>query len=169
MIPDDAGSGACHDYTPCGGDIVGSWDIEICADPPLLGLRTFCPAATETLTMSGTADFRADGTMTSTLTVAMDTNLPASCVAELGVCGEPGGLGVLQDCSPGPAGSCLCSSLTENGPTDATYATTSEGLLTVVSGDGPSYSYYCREGDEVWSRGVDANTGRITVLHLSKR
>src|SRR5688500_5545541 len=57
-IPEDAGSGACHDYTPCGGDVVGSWDIEVCADPPLLGLRSFCPAATETLTMTGTADFR---------------------------------------------------------------------------------------------------------------
>jgi len=169
MVPDDAGSGACHDYTPCGGDLVGSWDIDICADPPFMGLRTFCPAATETLTMTGTADFRADGTMSSTLTVATDTNLPASCVAQLGTCGEAGGLNVLEDCTPGPAGSCLCSSVTENGPNDATYTTTPEGLLTVVSDGEPNYSYYCRQGDEFWTRGVDADDGRITVMHLTKR
>lgn len=168
MIPDDAGSGACHDYTPCGGDVVGSWDIEICADPPLMGLRTFCPAATETLTMSGTADIRADGTMTTALTVAVETSLPASCVAELGPCGEAGqGLNLLADCTPGAAGSCLCSSLTENEPSDATYTTTPEGLLTVVRDGEPSYTYYCRQGDEFWARGVDDD--RITVLHFSKR
>jgi len=169
MIPDDAGSGACHDYTPCAGDVVGSWDIEICADPPLMGLQTFCPAATEALTMAGTADIRADGTMTSTLTMITDTNLPASCVAQLGTCGEPGGLNLLQDCTPGPAGSCLCSSMTGGEPSDATYTTTPEGLLTVVRDGQPNYSYYCRQGDEFWTRGVDADGGRITVLHFRKR
>jgi hypothetical protein len=169
MIPEDAGSGACHDYTPCGGDVVGSWDIEVCADPPLLGLRSFCPAAAETLTMTGTADFRADGTMSTTLSVLVETNLPASCVAQLGTCGEPGGLNVLQDCTPGADGSCLCNTMSENGPSDSTYTTTPDGLLTVVSDGEPNYSYYCRQGDELWSRGVDPDDGRITVLHLRKR
>jgi hypothetical protein len=168
-IPEDAGSGACHDYTPCGGDVVGSWDIEVCADPPLLGLRSFCPAATETLTMTGTADFRADGTMSTTLSVRTETDLPASCVAQLGTCGAPGGLNVLQDCTPDADGSCLCNTMSENGPSDSTYTTTSDGLLTVVSDGEPNYSYYCRQGEELWSRGVDPDDGRITVLHLRKR
>jgi hypothetical protein len=32
----------------------------------------------------------------------------------------------------------------------------------------PSYSYYCRQGDELWARGVDETNGAISVLHFSK-
>jgi hypothetical protein len=168
-IPDDVGSGACQDFTPCGGDVVGSWSIDICSDPPLQGLKALCPAAEETVTASGTAQLRPDGSMTSTLRLVFDTVLPASCVAQLGTCGAPGqGLNFLEDCQPGPAGSCACQSLGENGPSEASYTTSQEALLTVIREGEPSYSYYCRQGDELWARGVDETNGAISVLHFSK-
>jgi hypothetical protein len=108
--------------------------------------------------------------MTSSLRVAFETTLPASCVAELGPCGEAGqGLNLLADCTPAAAGSCVCDSVNEPEPSDATYTTTPDGLMTVVRENGPSYSYYCRQGEEFWARGVDETNGRISVLHFTKQ
>ena len=169
-IPDDVGSGACHDFTPCAGDVVGDWTIDVCADPPLEGLKALCPAATETLSVSGTAQLRADGTMSSTLSITSETTLPASCVAELGTCGSAGQpLNLLADCTPGAAGSCICASVSDSEPSDATYTTTPAGLFTVVRDGNPNYSYYCRQGNDLWTRGVDPDNGRISVLHFLKQ
>lgn len=167
--PADKGSGACHDFTPCGGDVVGKWKVDACLDPALSGLRTFCPEAVETISLTGTADIRADGTMSSTLKVVSHTVLPASCVAALGACGQTTqGVNLLADCTPGANGSCDCADETDSAPTDATYLTKGN-VWTVQRDDCPSYSYYCRQGDELWLRGADPNNGRISVLHLTKQ
>lgn len=167
-IPADKGSGACHDFTPCGGDVVGKWKVDACLDPALTGLKTFCPAAEETISLTGEVDIRADGTMSSVLKVVSHTVLPASCVAGLGACGETTqGVNFLADCTPGANGSCDCAAENDSTGNDATYELM--GNLWVVQRDAcPSYSYYCRQGDEVWLRAADPNNGRVSVLHLTK-
>lgn len=167
VITEDKGSGACHDFTPCGGDVVGSWDMTLCADPPLQGLKSLCASATETLSLTGPIETRADGTMTSTVSVKSETLLPSSCVSELGQCGVASALNLLASCTPADAGSCLCAAESESDPSEASY-TTDGSTITVVNSGCPNVSHYCRQGDELWLRGQDS-AGRVTVLHLTKR
>lgn len=167
-VPPDPGSGSCHDFTPCGGEAVGKWKVELCSDPPLTGLKTFCAEATETVTITGETDIRANHTMQSTITVVASTTLPASCVAQLGPCGVAGqGLSLLKDCTPGANGSCTCSEEQTTMGDELTYST--NGSVWTVEGDGcPDHSYYCREGNDLWVRAADPKNGRISVLHLTK-
>jgi hypothetical protein len=97
--------------------------------------------------------------MSSTLKVVSHTVLPASCVAELGACGETTqGVNLLADCTPGESGSCDCKGETDSNDNDATYQT-KDNVWTVQRDACPSYSYYCRQGDELWLRAADPNTG----------
>ena len=161
----DIGSGACNDFTPCGGSLVGSWNYTTCSDPVLQGLSLLCADVQETVSIEGGMEFRQDGTMSSSLVVHTQATVGASCVAPLGGCGA--NFGVLTQCTSGPAGTCVCDTANDNGTSDATYSTEGNVLTTVRNGQ-PDYSYYCRQGDEVWARGVSAQ-GEIYVFHLTPR
>jgi hypothetical protein len=165
-LPADTGSGTCHDFTPCGGDVVGKWKIDACLSPPLTFNATACAEATNTITITGDTDVRADGTMQSNLHLVSQTTLPASCVAQLGPCGEPGqGVNPLAECAPGASGSCICTEQNDANGDPLPYST-SGSVWTVVSEGCPGYSYYCRQGDELWVR--SNSNGRTSVLHLTK-
>jgi hypothetical protein len=166
-IPADVGSGACHDFSACGGDLVGSWAIgETCFDPEL-SAAALCPGAVTETSVTGTIEYGADGTMSATVHAEVTTTVPASCAADYGFCAE-GGQGNLPDadCETTGAGDCACSDVIDSASNDASYATQG-GLLTVVRDGKTNYSYYCRNGDEAWVRGVDQN-GRVSVSHMTK-
>jgi hypothetical protein len=167
-VPADLGSGACHDFTVCGGDLLGSWLVaDTCWDPEL-AFQPLCPSAKTETVLTGTAEFRADGTMSSTLHVQVTTTVSASCAEEFGLCGEGGQGNGPVDCETTLAGDCVCSNATDEVPSDASYTTTPEGMITITRDGTPSYSYYCRAGDEVWVRSSDSKNGRITVMHMTK-
>lgn len=167
-VPEDIGSGACHDFSICGGDLLGKWRVDEACFDPALGATALCPGAVTETSLSGTVEFRADGTMSSALHAEVTTTLPASCAAQYGFCAE-GGQGNLPDvdCERTGEGDCACSNVTDEAPSDASFSTTPAGLLTVVRDGSTSYSYFCRTGDETWLRAVDKN-GRINVTRMTK-
>jgi hypothetical protein len=133
-----------------------------CFDPELAGLSLFCPDVDESITFSGAAEFRADGTMTSSVSIRNQALVPPSCYEALGECGAA--LGLLASCTPGNAGSCVCDSENASAPEQASY-TIDGNLLVIVRAGVPEYSYYCRQGDTIRLRGVDQN-GQISVVEF---
>lgn len=81
---DDDKAGSCGAFTPCGGSVVGTWEIqEFCASGSVTDSE--CPGATSSVSgikASGTISFNADMTTTSNMTFSgsMKTTLPASCL-----------------------------------------------------------------------------------------
>ena len=81
---DEDNNAACSAFTPCGGNVVGTWEV---TDACLSGNLEFpgCPAATtsfEGLGATGTVTFNADMTGTSNITTrgSVKMTLPASCL-----------------------------------------------------------------------------------------
>jgi len=83
---DDDDGGSCSAFTPCGGDVVGTWTVKnVCATGSGAGLIEDCPGATtsfEGIKGSGTITFTANMTTMENinLTGSMKMTLPASCL-----------------------------------------------------------------------------------------
>jgi hypothetical protein len=158
-IPGDVGSGQCQDFTPCGGDLTGIWTYMACTDPQPSIQSLYCNDIDENVTVRGEIEFRADGTATASGFIQSRATLGANCS-----CGLPAGF--LFECTPGANQTCVCDS-TDNQTSVSTY-TTSGNLLINARNNGPGYLHYCREADEVWMRGVNAQ-GMIFVYQLTPR
>jgi hypothetical protein len=78
--------GSCSAFTPCGGDVVGTWTIKsMCVTGGGAGAIEDCPSATTTfegIKGSGTITFNANMTTTENVAISgsMRMNIPSSCL-----------------------------------------------------------------------------------------
>ncbi len=171
--PDATPAATCGKVQPCGGNVVGSWqvvnDCETDAGRAAfasifatMAAGSFCPA--QTLrgfepSGSGSFVFNADQTYSASIVFGanIDVNVPGSCTAGLG-CGEFGAniqaqiaAGTYQpnvtafSCSG--ASDCVCREVLEIPQSETgTYATAGSSLtFTAVNGEVSNFSY-CIEG-----------------------
>jgi hypothetical protein len=148
----EAGSVCEAVYAPCGGDIVGTWNIlDVCggADPELV--VTACPnaQATWTSSYSGAVTFDSNGTFTNSgqTNATVTVPIPAGCTA---TCLEVQSAIYVQlaPTSASCTGSSTCScEVTSAGAPSGTY-TTSGTNVTFAGLAGT----YCVEGDRLRMR-----------------
>jgi hypothetical protein len=163
-IPPDSGSGACTDFTPCGGDVRGTWTIaEACFDPPLIGLKLFCSDAQESMTITGTVTLRADGSVGTDLALVTHDVLSAQCAASLGGCGTS----TTPTCVTASNGTCICDS-TQAGTNPADTWRVEQNVIVFSYADGhQEAAYFCQVGDQLMFRGVTLE-GRTFVYTLRR-
>jgi hypothetical protein len=162
------GPNKCGQVSPCGGKVVGDWNISgACVDPDAItnqdieSIRSLCPTIEyeTSYTASGSASFTETSyTLAINRTVTATVHVPASCLTPFGLtCStlngllqqEVGGSGSGDptiSCSG--SGSCTCiiaapQQVAESG----TYTTSGTTLTTTPSGSGaPSSTEYCVDG-----------------------
>lgn len=165
---------ACQANPPCGGDIVGTWNISESCIGVLSGVQT-CPTLTadgSQLEQRGTVTYGSDGSYTSTSTTAgtLRITYPSTCTASLS-CSEleqalsaslPAGYQSVA-CQDAAAGACLCSFVLATPVTtdSGTYAT-ANGVLTQTSSLGSSSSDYCVMGKQLKLTLHDSSSGQIS-------
>jgi len=179
MLSCGGGSGSCGKVSPCGGNVVGNYNIgAACLDSAALNmdmnLIPSCPGATVSisgLNVSGSASFNADMSYTVTETVSASASeaIPASCLTTNGVtvtCAQlDQAIQTLITQNPGTyqsghcsgSGSCTCNfttapmAMTETG----TYTTSGTTITTTDSTGTSSSSQYCVQGNELHIVQVD--------------
>lgn len=164
------GGNSCGTFTPCGGNVVGRWNITQSCISAAEMMTAECPGQqvdSSGLKMSGSTTFNADMTYAGQVTISgsMSTTIPASCLMQDGItvtCEQLNAffqLSLQEDpeapfsavsCSKAGSG-CRCSftfkatSSSEQG----TYATAGN-VLTLTSSDGDAESSdYCVSGNKL--------------------
>ena len=168
LVTADPGSGSCMDFTPCGGDLLGTWQIDdLCTTPPIQNLSAQCLGVQETARLVGTLVFFGDGSMASDAHFVTHAEVPASCVPPLGGCGVSGG--ELAACSPGPDGSCICDTTGANDATTRHYVASGDHVLLInlAEPSTPQTAYYCQNGNQLFLRA--SNGTRIFVYQLTRQ
>ena len=142
----DPGSGMCTNFTPCGGDVSGTWQIEsLCGD--FLGDINSCPGAQVTFTFTGSLTFEADGNYSAKASVASHVVFPAACSS---FCGAT--------CAPASDGGCACDSTSPLSAKPSTYSVSGNRLLlTDVQSGVVQAAYYCVSGAQLYLRGYSTN------------
>jgi hypothetical protein len=158
---------SCDEFSPCGGNIVGSWDIvESCIDEAGVAPVEDCPNSTYRYSqydVDGGYVFDTNGGVTATFDIrfAYVWNLPRSCVGDL-TCMEieqtlnmattPDASVVFHASCPEAPSECRCDvSGSITGTNSLTY-TTSGSTLTLVTSDSESTQQYCVDGDDLTMR-----------------
>jgi hypothetical protein len=152
-------SGTCAAITPCGGNLVGTWQVK---DTCLAGMLTIdgCPTAKTTfdnVKASGTMTFNADltGSASITLTGGVTVGLPASCTAGVSCAAvEATFKAKLAQDPTAPFSSvactgtdpCSCAFVLKGAPMNDNDGYTTSGSVLTQSG---SQSDYCVAGDEL--------------------
>jgi hypothetical protein len=169
----DGGGGSCGKVQPCGGDVVGDWNI-VGACITSAALENFdigldCPTATSSVTglnVSGSASFNADltYTRTQTLSATVQLTIPMSCLMVEGgitlTCAQfDQGLQQALAMQPGLyqsahcAGSTTCSCTFILSPQtrseSGTYTTSGTTLTTTSSTGATDADQYCVQGNEL--------------------
>ncbi|MDQ3030897.1 MAG: hypothetical protein M3Y87_00635 [Myxococcota bacterium] len=144
----------CDPLVPCGGDVVGTWDVQGgCIQlPDIEGMVSMCPGGTVT-----TRTARARGRVEFDATIArrvaqseveLEVFLPAFCASFIGGCGAIETQLRMQApdsaCITEPSGDCLCATRQLN-TIDDTDAYTIDGN-EIVSSTGQRWAY-CVDGD----------------------
>ena len=185
---DDGPGASCGKVQPCGGNVVGEWEVVAgCVDGPAFAREVAmqvmggdCPTETVrgiNLGASGSFQFNSDLTYSLSITRAgsVDLNIPASCLAG-GNCAtltanlqaaiaagtRPGVVSVA--CSG--ASDCVCHQvLSIPGSTAGTYTTAGNVLTTIVETTGASSTTdYCIDGITGHFMAVSTGpTGQVTV------
>ena len=149
-------AGSCPGFTPCGGDIVGVWDLNGgCFEVDIESSISACPGAMVTRRVGrgrGRVVFRADGTAhrVAESVVEADTFFPAVCTAFYSCDMLQSAMRMLvteATCTEDSAGDCNCTSrlITSIDDTD-TY--TIEGNEIVGGFSGKRWEY-CIAGDRL--------------------
>jgi hypothetical protein len=148
-------------FTPCGGDIVGTWTYEAaCGANPQLSMA--CPTATSNLGTSttGTIAFTAGGTFTETVTVhdSGTVTFPVACLtgitscAQLDASNNASGLSIVSSgCAGTVTESCTCT-IVESGTATLTGTYTTAGndvTLTVAGNPAGTPSPYCATASQL--------------------
>jgi hypothetical protein len=146
----DAGPVSC-DFSACGGDITGTWNINgLCANQLGDGFEEFCPTAVVDIVIdgSGTVTFNQDNTFEVNLDITgdIDINFPADCTT-----GAPSCDGLLGSdpgdpvCTGTPSSGCDCSAVIDDTNADSGTYTTSGNDITFDDDTEPGQ--YCVDGD----------------------
>ena len=170
-------SGSCGKVEPCGGSLVGSWNVTgACVNSAALmsslgsDFSTFCPTATvsgASATASGSLTFNADMTYSANLTQGSTVaiTIPATCLsgascavltAAIQAQNDP----ALQSISCTGTGSCTCTGVMAPMTTNesGTY-TTSGTVATLTSSTGTTtVGDYCVQANELHLVTVDTTT-----------
>lgn len=141
-------SGSCPAFTPCGGELVGSWAYtDVC---PVAPDAPFCPDLTVDFAMGGAAGLAfANGQVARSGTPVGDSTIhfPASCLSFLACSDLPLLTQMASECSEEPGGcACIVPFIIDWG--QQTYASTGTELRL---GDGRTFDY-CVEGDRLMYR-----------------
>ena len=153
---DDGGSVDCSAITPCGGEVVGTWQFVGNCE----GEDPFCPdlVVESTPSASGSFTFEAGGTYTtmSTLNGTSRARIPGSCIDGATMCSDLDFED--QTCTGDIATACTCTT-TYNNTQDSTSGTyTTSG--TSITLDGETFPY-CVSGNTLR---LDLGDGFIVVL-----
>ena len=142
----DPGSGMCTNFTPCGGDVSGTWQIEsLCGD--FLGDIDSCPGAQVNFTFTGSLTFEADGNYSAKASVAAHVVFPAACSS---FCSAA--------CMAASDGGCACDSTSPLSAKPSTYSVSGNRLLlTDVQSGVVQAAYYCVNGAQLYLRGYATN------------
>ncbi len=158
-------SAACEGFTPCGGDVVGTWAYtDGCVQVDLSDVRDACPAATIDATATASGVVRIDAFTVereSTVSTEASIGIPASCNV-LG-CAMLAGLlasGGDASCTDTAAGGCDCTLSRTAAESEADgYHLEGNSLIT----DGGRIYDYCRDGDTI----IYGEQGDADVFELS--
>jgi hypothetical protein len=166
--PDAAGGEACvASFTPCGGDLVGTWSfVDGCGlqGPP----PPKCEGATSSfdLDVDGTMTFTIDGSyaLQGTATITISETYPAACLpAETTDCAQLENKGV--DCTGDAAVSCTCTdSEADPNSEEGTYSVEGTTLTTHAGKDPATIADYCIDGDVLRMHPSDAPASQMLVL-----
>lgn len=172
------GSEACP-MTPCGGDVVGSWQItSVCADwrvdPATTGT---CPSASSinNVQMSGTYTYGADGAFSWNTTTGGTTTvtLPAACISDLTSCGAleaeftPANGYQSGSCTGSVKTACTCTAkLTEEPSSGKGEYKLAGDVLTAILGSDTSSSSFCVKSNKLTTQYAAANV--ITTIVATK-
>jgi hypothetical protein len=152
------GAACSATFTPCGGDLVGTWTVEsTCnvAAPPMQ-----CPGVTVTISPneSGTLTFNADETFSMNLKIEETgtATVPASCLTAGTSCSMLGGTTTAQGvtvkttCTGTLTAGCTCSlGVTGTVALSGTYATAGSDVSLTTGGTPTSPVSYCVSGSQL--------------------
>jgi len=175
---DTSTGGSCGPFTPCGGEVTGTWKVSSCTDwgsytPPCPGyVRKGTPQ------WSGTMSFTSDGTYDfELLMTSSDQEMiySAACLTQWSMTCEELNAQMTASSSVGsvvctstPAGDCDCA-ITGEIPvsTHGTYSVT-DNVLTMIdgaTGQSSSTDQYCVDGNTLTMRSeVSASGGSLTYV-----
>lgn len=165
----------CALFTPCGGDVVGTWDYSAgCTGDPWEAARKTCQALgvkTQKGTVKGRITFTSN-TVTRAATVAYTATLtiPTSCLQGVLTCAQVA-TGLQKSfnsatCAP-TTGGCDCDVATTNSITGSGTNYTIQGNQIVLQ-DGNKYDY-CVKGSILQSTHVAGTSAETGVFELTKR
>jgi hypothetical protein len=166
----EAAPAACSEFTPCGGDLVGTWASDHACTPTTISQVDGCQGETfdATAVVSTTTwTFRAGGTMTIALSAAGPTTVQVTdaCLTKRGA-GKPvtctdasagalyaseilfqGGKASASTCQPGANGICNCTVTFVADPRslEGTYSVAGTAVTANLGGDQVT-SDYCVSG-----------------------
>jgi len=165
----------CALFTPCGGDVVGTWDYSAgCTGDPWAAARQNCQALgvkNQKGTVKGRITFTAN-TVTRDATVAYTATLtvPASCLQGVLTCPqvEAGLKKVLNSATCVPTtGGCDCDVASTQSVNSSGTNYTIQGNQIVLS-DGNKYDY-CVNGAKLQSTHVAGTSAESGVFELTKK
>jgi len=165
----------CALFTPCGGDVVATWDYSAgCTGDPWAAARQNCQALgvkNQKGTVKGRITFTAN-TVTRNATVAYSATLtiPPSCLQGVLTCPQiqTGLQKVVNTATCVPAnGGCDCDVASTQSVNSAGTNYTIQGNQIVLS-DGNKYDY-CVKGTTLQSTHVAGNSAESGVYELTKR
>jgi hypothetical protein len=169
-------TGTCDELTPCGGDVVGTWDLEAgCFEDDVDAAFSRCPGAT--VTRSGRARgrvvFGADaiGVRVAQSEVVMDIHFPALCASffscdELEAAIRPRVTRV--DCEGGEGTDCTCHARLET-TIDQRDRYRTEDNQIVSESSGKRWDY-CVQDDTLTYRDADRSASREPgIIELERR
>ena len=163
---------SCPSFTPCGGDVEGTWDYTGgCAELDLSQLKQACSGITvsdTSATVTARVVFAAGQVnRTYTATGKAKLNVPAVCAQPAGGCTAlQSAIGADATCSDDGGGGCNCN-ITSTASDDKTDSYTVQGD-TVVTGDGNSYDF-CVNGGSMTYRHSSGDSAEQGSFQLTKR
>ena len=135
-------------FEACGGDPVGSWNIDGACTPNSVGIDEDCPDATlvQSVSYSGTWSFAADMSyqVDGQALQSLQGSFPRSCLGQLGACEDLSDEGTCRTAGD----RCECSSVSSQPFQLAGFWTSSGSTLTL---DGVSWTY-CRTAGSLTMR-----------------
>lgn len=166
---------------PCGGDVVGTWQISsVCTDWRVdPATRGTCPTGSSIndVQMSGTYTYGADGSFAwDTKTGGTTTvTLPAECVTDFAACTDlEVGFTVANgyqsgSCAGKVTTACTCTAKLVDEPSKGTGTyKTSGNVLTAILGSDSSSSSYCVKGTKLTTQYDNATSNVVTTIVATK-
>ena len=158
---DNKSGASCSSVTACGGDIVGTWQIDhVCLPPPAVSAPSSCPTATISvsgLDGSGTFVFGADGSLQNTLSVTFTETVtfPPSCISEAQCASAMTQLGMTTGvtsatCSYAAGSGCSCvAKLKVDDSSSGSYKVSGSNVTFSSPGSADSPGSYCVVGTKL--------------------